>query len=297
MSLLFPDKILSSIEKELKGAEKSVQIISAYCKETSFKFLDECIKKENINKSLLIRFRMDDILKGSTDFSVIKTAFDSGWNVYLRFDLHAKTYIVDNKRCLIGSANATNSGLNLGSSGNLEMATLVDIEEADIVKIDRLFTDAIVVDDELYLEMKKQLDNVINCKATQVNMWGENITKLFNPSPGTLFSYELPDHFNLAVGEYFSFLDETYTDIDSFRLKFRWCNSYLWLLNTLKENNGCLYFGGLTEKLHNVLINDPKPYRKDVKIMLSNLLKFVEMLKMDEITIDRPNYSQRIRLR
>ena len=31
--------------------------------------------------------------------------------------------------------------------------------------------------------------------------------------------------------------------------------------------------------------------------MLSNLLWFVEKFKMDEIVIDRPNYSQRVRLK
>ena len=58
----------------------------------------------------------------------------------------------------------------------------------------------------------------------------------------------------------------------------------------------CLYFGALTEKLHNALVEDPKPYRREVKELLSNLLSWVEELEMEEIVIDRPNYSQRIRI-
>ena len=50
------------------------------------------------------------------------------------------------------------------------------------------------------------------------------------------------------------------------------------------------------EKLHNALVEDPKPYRREVKELLSNLLSWVEELEMEEIVIDRPNYSQRIRI-
>ena len=56
------------------------------------------------------------------------------------------------------------------------------------------------------------------------------------------------------------------------------------------------HFGAITEKLHEALITDPKPYRRDVKNMLSNLLKMIERLGMEEVVIDRPNHSQRVRL-
>jgi hypothetical protein len=70
----------------------------------------------------------------------------------------------------------------------------------------------------------------------------------------------------------------------------------MWLLNVLKENGGCMFFGELSQKLHNALISDPKPYRREVKQMLANLLNLIEKLDMEEITVDRPNYSQRVRL-
>ena len=58
-----------------------------------------------------------------------------------------------------------------------------------------------------------------------------------------------------------------------------------------------MYFGELSARLHNVVVADPKPYRKDIKQMLANLLRLIEELEMEEIVIDRPNYSQRIRFR
>lgn len=297
MAILFSNEILDSVKKELQGASSSVQIITAYCKNSSFNYLNECISESVKEKKLLVRFRMDDILKGSTDLSVVENGLKKGWDIFIRFDLHAKTYIVDNKRGLVGSANATNSGLSIGKNENMEMATLVDIEPNDIDKIEKLFNDAIRLDEELLAKMKKQLETVDMSGKKENHSWDASITTLFSPRIDTLFSYELPDENTFIEGEYIPFLDETfYGDFEKLKEKFRWSNAYLWLLTLLKENDGCLFFGVLSQKLHNALISDPKPYRKDVKVMLANLLSLIDELGMEEIVIDRPNYSQRIQL-
>ena len=270
MSILFSNEIVNSVKKELQSAITSVQIITAYCKENAFMRLNAFISDVVKEKRLLVRFRMEDILKGSTDFSVVESGLKSGWKVYIRFDLHAKTYIVDNKRGLIGSANVTNLGLSVGKKGNMEMATLVDVEAQDIDKINRLFDDAICVDELLLSELKIQIERAKNTGIQANYTWDESIICQFNPHIDTLFSYELPEDFSMAEGEYFSFMDETFTgDINKFKNTFRWSNAYLWLMTILKENKGCLYFGALTEKLHNALVSDPKPYRRDVKNIIN----------------------------
>lgn len=297
MAILFSNAILDSVKRELQNATDSVQIITAYCKDSSLKYLNRYIRDSVTNKRLLVRFRMDDIIKGSTDFSILENGIDTGWDVYIRFDLHAKTYVVDNKRCFIGSANATNSGLSIGRRGNIEMATLIDVEMEDIERIGKLFDDAIYIDRQLLERMQEQLEVVRNSGRREHYSWDKSIITLFNPHIDTLFSYELPEDFSLHKGEYFSFMDETFTgDINKIKETFRFSNSYLWLITTLKENEGCMYFGALSEKLHYVMISDPKPYRRDIKHMLENLLRLCEQLEMEEIVIDRPNYSQRIRL-
>ena len=64
MSILFSNEILDSVKRELKSALSSVQLITAYCKESSFMLLNSYINDEIKQKRLLVRFRMDDILKG-----------------------------------------------------------------------------------------------------------------------------------------------------------------------------------------------------------------------------------------
>lgn len=297
MSILLSNEIMAAVTRELMTATESVQIITAYCKENAISQLNSHISNRVQEKKIMLRFRLDDIVKGSTDFSVIDFCRSRGWKVFIRFDLHAKTYIVDGKRGFLGSANATNTGLSLGMHGNMEMGTLVDIDKIDMEKIEALYTDAILVDDETYCKLKNQYQNVNIHEHGKQYAWDDDIKKLFNPKIITLFSHELPDKGTYDVGEYIAFLDVNYTGDKSW-LKdiFRWSNAYLWLLSTLKENDGCLYFGTASEKLHNALVSDPKPYRKDVKLLLANLLCMLETLQMEEIVVDRPNFSQRITL-
>ena len=297
MSILVSNEILTSIKQELMNAKASVQIMTAYCKKDSFVMLNNCISSSVTDKKLLLRFRLDDLVKGSTDFDVLDTARNDAWNVYVRFDLHAKTYIIDQKRGIVGSANMTNSGLSQHSAGNMEMATLVNIESQDLQKIERLYNDSILVDDEIYKKMKEQYLRVDHSAGVNKLSWDDDITEKFKPTIETLFSYELPDSGDIKEGDYLSFIDYKFDgDMNELRDTFRWSNSFMWLQRTLKENGGALYFGSLSEKLHNALITDPKPYRRDVKTMLANMLSIIEFLEMPEIKIDRPNYSQRIQL-
>ena len=297
MALLFSQEILNAVNEELRIAKDSVQIISAYCKENAIKQLNSFISDTVQEKRIMVRFRLDDILKGSTDFSIIEFCQQCGWKVYIRFDLHVKTYIVDGKRGFVGSANATNSGLSLGSHGNVEIGTLVDIDAVDMEKVEALYEDAIFVTDSIYEKLRAQYQMISTYEQGKQYVWNQEIYELFAPKVKTLFSYELPEKDEFNAGEYVTFLDTIYSE-DSTLVKetFRWSNAYLWLLNVLKENDGCMYFGALTEKLHNALVSDPKPYRRDVKQLLANLLSLIEILQMKEVVVDRPNYSQRVRL-
>ena len=67
---------------------------------------------------------------------------------------------------------------------------------------------------------------------------------------------------------------------------------FLWLyneLNTSKDQQ--LFFGELTQLLHNKLLTDLPPYRKEVKLHLTNILSWVEALGKDIITITHPSHS------
>ncbi len=78
----------------------------------------------------------------------------------------------------------------------------------------------------------------------------------------------------------------------------RFCelDAVAWLIQQLREKDGEVYFGNLTNLLHDSLLEDPKPYRKDVKTLVANLLAWCAYMLPQIIVIDVPGHSQRVRL-
>lgn len=301
MEILFTDEIKDTLLRELETARDSVQIVTAYCKQNALEVINAHVGTSVINKRLLVRFRLDDILKGATDFLIYKFCEENQWDLFIRFDLHAKTYIIDRQRCIIGSANLTNIGLQLSKYTNYEIATIGTLSVEDFKKIDMLFEGAIHVTKAIALQLEMELKNVKNkfeFPSDKSFEWSNNIKQLEIRIVRTVFSYEFPDSDSLERhnGEYIAFLGMLReSKFDQIKEAFRACNAYQWLISILTNNNE-IYFGMLAQALHNSLIEDPKPFRKDVKGLLANLLGWTEDLRMEEIIIDRPGHSQRVRL-
>ena len=299
MSVLLTNEILAALVAELQNATDSVQIITAFSKLKTLEYLNSYIADGVAEKKLMVRFRLEDLIKGATDFEVLNYALNNGWKPYIRFDLHAKTYIVDDKRMITSSANATGSGLGLGRNENLEMGSLEEIEEDDLDKIRGIYRDAITVDKELIEKLRVQYEAAKEkaVSGTKVN-WDTSIMDMFVRKVDCLFSNELPNANHYDVGEYISFLDYQYDgDVETFKELFRRSNLYIWLTNVLRKNENNMFFGGLSKELHSVLIADPKPYRKDVKIYLANIFSLIKEFGFEELEIDVPNYSERLTLK
>jgi len=300
MSILFSTQIKNQIITEITDTTSNLQIISAYCKEDAVRFIEDSITTPLDSKKLMVRFTLDDILSGASDVSVYEYCKAHEWQIYLRFDLHAKTYVFDNKRCIVGSANLTSKGIGLCQSGNYEIATLAEMNDEERQKIDSLFNTAILMTDELYNKMKLQIEIANQHPLTAKRNWSEDILSLFVPDFSVLFTYDLPNCLSPhdLKADSLEFLNiPLNSSIDEIKYAFRWSKAFLWLCDALAKNNNELYFGSISEKLHNVLVNDPKPYRKEVKELQQNLLNWIIELGMDSVVIDRPNYSQRITLK
>lgn len=153
-----------------------------------------------------------------------------------------------------------------------------------------------MVDDDLWIELNSEYTKIKQQGTTTTSFqWSKSVTDKFTPHIRTLFSYEFPEKGFYCPGEYVQFLDLVYSgEIEQLRNSLRWSTAYLWLIDVVVEKNGEIYFGELASKLHDSLVTDPKPYRKDVKMLLANLLQMIVALDMPEIGVDRPNYSQRV---
>ena len=301
MSLLSTHEVKQKIIDEVSRAADNLQIISAFCKLPAIKFIDENISHPIKNKKLMVRFLLSDILHGATDFELFNYCKANGWQMYVRFDLHAKTYIFDRKRCILGSANLTSKGLGLSLHGNYELSSFAEVDDGDLKKIDTLFDNAILMTDELYAAMKSDFQIAqSNHSPSQTFKWNTSIEKKFNPKIDLLFTYDFPNTVapNFSDVNAFEFLEIGYIPSqEELKQAFRWSKAFLWLYNYVSScPEKTSYFGGVTAALHNALINDPKPYRKEVKDLLANTLGWIQALHIANITIDVPNHSQRIRV-
>lgn len=303
MSLLTTSEAKYKIAEQVKAATEHLHIVSAFCKIPAIKFIESNIENTIAEKKLLVRFLLSDILNGVTDFSLYEYCKSHGWQMYVRFDLHAKTYIFDRKRCVLGSANLTTRGMGLNFHENYELSSFAEIDAIDLKKIDALFDNAILMTDELYEKMKLDYETVIKNGANipEIPQWDNSIEEKFKPVIDTLFTYDFPSvnapNFNDI--RCFEFLELNHIPTKSeLKEAFRWGKAFLWLYNFINDfPDKTSYFGAITAGLHNALINDPKPYRKEVKELLANTLSWIQALEMDEISIDVPIHSQRVRIK
>lgn len=302
MSLLTTSETKNKIAEQVSIVTETLQIISAFCKTSAVEFIDRNICSALKEKKLLVRFLLSDIISGSTDFSLYEYCKTNGWKMYVRFDLHAKTYIFDRSRCILGSSNLTSRGMGIKFHGNYELSSFAEIDDDDLKKIDLLFENSILMTDELYKIMKMEYNNACENKGLPVikKQWGDLIVNNFVPKIDTLFTFDFPvskapDYNDISC---FEFLDiSEIPSKEELVSIFRWSKAFLWLYYFINshEHKTC-YFGEITANLHSCLINDPKPYRKEVKELLSNLLGWIEVLEIDNLVIDIPNHSQRVRI-
>lgn len=299
MSILMFETMKENLVKDLQVSENNVSIISAFCKKDALEFLDAQIgEKQDISKRLLVRFRLDDILSKATDLEIYEYCKKNNWSLYVQFNLHAKIYVIDQKICYMGSANATNKGLSIDKRGNLEMSKRFELDSEEKTQIEEVFSEALLMNDDLFEKMKKQI-NSIDYKPIIRNEWNKDIIAKNINSYNVLFQDDFP--INALPTEMLD--DETFLDIykdDSIEvIKEKFYNTKIvqWLINVLeKQENKEIYFGELSAKIHNIIFQEPKQYRKDVKVLQAKLYNWIEKLNYDDLKIDIPNHSQRIRL-
>lgn len=299
MSILMYEEISKELSKDLNKAENTISIITAFCKTNAIEFIDQQIKKkENISKRILVRFQLDDILSQATDLEIYDYCKKNHWKLYVQFNLHAKVYTIDQKICYMGSANATKKGLSIAERGNLEMSKrfLLDAEEEE--QIEKVFSEALLMNDNIFEEMKQQI-NTISYKPINRHEWDTDIIAKNINSCNILFQDDFPINdlpTELKEDEVFLniYRDDT---IDNIKKKFYYTKIMQWLINVLEnQENKEIYFGELSEKIHNNIFQEPKQYRKDVKMLQIKLYNWIEMLNYDNLKVDIPKHSQRIKL-
>jgi len=299
----FSRKLALSIE----DSEKSLLLSSAFIKLKALEELSEKINS-NVEVSIVSRWKKQDILVGASDVEVYEYCRDRGWRFGVDQNFHGKLYLIDELQIFLGSANLTGNGLGFNSSPNYEFGTVFSAEQADMDKLNAFLRDEVRwLDDELYCAICSDIEASSRTGETLDNAsWSVQVESLINTPVNFLWVHDLPfvtpnDLLSLDLNCDAARHDFEMLNLDVDRLsrkdlisQYKRSRVYSWLLNQLSGGIE-LRFGTLTRALHDALLDDPSPYRKDVKGLLSNIFEWVKFMPEDFVATKR-NITTSIKL-
>lgn len=318
MALLGTEAFRTALADRLAIAKDEIVVLTAFATKPGIEWLLGKISLNSVSGKLVVRWRADDLLSGASDLRVYELARECGWDVYIYKDLHAKAFLIDHETVFVGSANVTGNGLSLVPGANRELGTHFTASNLDIKVFDTVLSESILLTEKLYGEMVLFLDAQSTKMAVHQEqiVWPEEIRKQLDASPEGLWVADLlwttPDNLLREIREREAFSVEARHDlkllglellvgVDSQNLKdsFLASRSWRWLEYQLQTaENHERFFGDLSSLLHNSLMDDPLPYRKNVKDLLQNLFSWAEVFAVPLVNVDVPGRkSQRVVLK
>jgi hypothetical protein len=230
-----------------------------------------------VNVKIITRLSLNDVLQKVSDFEICQFANDNGWKIGLIENLHAKIYLFDRYRLLIGSNNLTTKGIGLKTTGNEELSIFFKPNTESIKTIDNILLKTHWLNQEKIELMADYLkNNKVRPLSVHYRLWPKEIyndERKYFALQLSNFPALSPEQF--IRGEKPIFLAYT-KDKNILKDTFLNCSVYEWLVNKLIKNSSEGSFGWLTHEIHNALIDDPLPHRSTVKEICHYLFEWVE---------------------
>lgn len=298
--MILNTKILNSfgikciLEEEFKLSKRAI-LISAYITRPPVEWLVNDFSFI-ANVQIIARLSPHDFHVGASSIDAVRLAIEKGIKVGMVDDLHAKAYVLDDRRIFVGSANFTTSGLNLFGSGNLEAVVEAEASQENMSFINKIVQSATPIDLALLLKMEGFLatfsDKKLKTKETPPAMWPRALL----PKDTGIWVNDFPlvSLESMEDSDRFKSHDQEMFGEDGERLLSS--KAFCWLLRTIKESGkDHMFFGELTAQLHSSLNDDPAPFRRDVKQLLASLLTYCQKYAKEYIAIDIPHaHSERV---
>ena len=309
-NILGTEAFRNLLGQSLLEAKKEVVILSAFITLEGINWLNDNFSKNKIKCTIIARWKNTDLAQGSSDLECYKVCKKNGWNFKILKDLHAKIMLVDDKDLFIGSPNLTGKGMNLVPVSNKEMGVKLEATPSDSNIINNLVEESILVDDELYNELKLWKDKLPKIEKPSYPEFPDIIKNKFVENYNKLWVHNFPwananellnlDNLSDNANHDLELLGLNKNNFNNDLIKQNLLNSrvYNWLINQIKkQENEEIYFGNLSSIIHNSLLDDPAPYRKNVKELQANFYSYIKLFLKNEIVIDVPyEKSQRLRI-
>ena len=311
-SLLNTETFRNLLGNALEKSQKSVIVLSAYVKLVGVNWLKDKIINKNVECTIVTRWNNGDLAQGSSDLECYSLAKKNGWMFKVLQDLHAKVMLIDNDILFIGSPNLTGKGMSLVPVSNEELGIKVKPLEEDIKIINQLVNDAVIINDDIIKKLEEWQKNLPKIEKPKIPSFPNSIKETFkdkldklwvNNFPWCEVSYLLDnldkkDNNIIHDLELFGLYGTMHLDLEKdLKESFLQSKIFNWLIQRLQnEKNKEIYFGRLSSIIHDSLVDDPKPYRKDIKLLQTNLYSYIKFLKPNNILYEKPNISEVIKL-
>jgi len=300
--MLFDEQELQKeLAKSISSCKSSVIVLSAFIKKSAFEWFISQFKDTNIGVTIVARWTLSDLLSGISDLEVYELCKSKGWTFKIDQRNHSKVYLIDSSYALVGSSNLTGSGLGLHTKSNFELSMKGEVSDIDLNKVNKYMESCVTVTDDIYEEIAKVYNSSEKVKIPNNIKWPDSVKQLLETDVNHLWVDDLfftdPLDEN-PKNEYFlhdlSLLGiNSKNDVDI--VNSNQVRAINWLkCQLIKEESKSLKFGAVSKRLHNALLNDPKPYRKDVKELQGYLYKWIKNLELSEFEFQKYNISETV---
>ncbi len=301
------EKLQQYFSNSLSKCKDELIICSGFITKVGLNWVLEKIKDKKLKCKVYCRWNNEDLIGGSSSLEAYKICKNQGWDFYILERLHAKFFLIDRKDLIVGSANLTGKGLSLIPMSNKEFGIAVEATDYDLDNIDLILNESVIVNDEIYNQYKKWYEKNKNFKPIKYPELPDELKNLVKINLKKIWVSELPWSTPQSLIKNLNSSDESIEhdrkmlNIDKkedIKSAFEKSRIFQWFKRKLNENEDkTMFFGDLTEQIHNSLFDDPKPYRKEVKTLQVNLYEYLKYCKFEYLLIDRPEHSERIQFK
>lgn len=285
------NKIFNLFDQSVKAAQSEIILISAFVTSEVISKIHENVSV-GVKTTVIARFSKSDIIHHSSDLQAARIVIENGGRMLRNPHLHAKLFMFDKSSILFGSANLTRRGMGLANPSNIEcISTSDEANQDDIRFVNELIRSSQVVDYALIDELERQLEFV------ELPEFDENKIDEVSSKFEGLFINDMPfcespnllmqNLETLEVKHDFLLLNLKLDELNIAQIANKFSDSRImnWVRNNIEDE---IRFGELSSKLHDAFIDDPKPYRKEVKDLQQNLLNWMSLLLPEEFKIYVP---------
>lgn len=298
------------LNESLPCLEGEASFCSAFLKENVLVEFSKSLP-ENSRSRILTRWQIGDLLANASDLDAYIFSKKMGWDFYIKLNFHGKVFWIPNRGMLVGSANATSSGLGLKSDSNSELGTIVDQSENNIRVVNGLFNSAVKVDDALFDRICDTIKNVRG--STERFDWPSDLLVLLDPIDFSIHEFFISECFSSDGSELLSprctiteqvakdlsllGISGEYLSRDVVIRHFLASKLFKWTLSKVADSSEGARFGDITASLHSALLEDPSPYRRDVKEIVKNLYSWIRLIGPEKtgLEIYQPNVTEILR--